>query len=112
MKKTANDYETVLKDGVFTLSKPYKYGDGPEREVLDFPLKELTGQHVRTAQRSYEMIEGRGVPSDQMAEFNKTYLGYLAAVLMKVQPDFVFDLPVKDFTVLTLFLQNFLLSSD
>ena len=53
-----NSYETVLKDGVFTLSKPYKYGDGPERNVLDFPLKDMKGQHLRTAQRNYEMLEG------------------------------------------------------
>jgi hypothetical protein len=109
MKTKANDYETVVKDGVFTLSKPYKYGDGPERTVLDFPLNELTGQHVRAAQRTYEMVEGDSLSG--MAELNKIYLGYVAAALMKVQPDFVFDLPVKDFTVLTMFLQRFLVGA-
>ena len=49
-----NEYERVLQDGVFTLSKPYKYGDGPERNVLDFPLKDMKGQHLRTVQRNYE----------------------------------------------------------
>jgi hypothetical protein len=38
-----NDYETILQDGVFALSKPYQYGDGPERTVLDFSPKEMTG---------------------------------------------------------------------
>lgn len=101
-----NSYETVLKDGVFALSKPYKYGDGPERNVLDFPLKDMKGQHLRTAQRNYEMLEGS---LSDMAELNKTYQAYIAAAVMGVQPDFVFDLPAKDFTELTMFVQLFLL---
>jgi hypothetical protein len=109
MAKRANDYETVLKDGVFTLSKPYKHDDGPEHTVLDFPLKSMTGQHIRTAQRNYEMVEGQ---LTGMAELNKSYLAYVAAALMKVQPDFVFDLPITDFTNITLFVQRFLFGLD
>lgn len=107
-KGVLNDYEAVLQDGVFTLSKPYKYGDGPERNVLDFPLKDMKGQHLRTAQRNYEMLEG---PLGNMAELNKNYQAYVAAALMGVQPDFVFDLPAKDFTELTVFVQLFLIGS-
>lgn len=103
-----NEYERVLQDGVFTLSKPYKYGDGPERNVLDFPLKDMKGQHLRTAQRNYEMLEG---PLHDMAELNKNYQAYVAAALMGVQPDFVFDLPARDFTELTIFVQLFLIGS-
>lgn len=103
-----NSYETVLEDGVFTLSKPYKYGDGPEHNVLDFPLKDMKGQHLRTAQRNYEMLEG---PLQGMAELNKSYQAYVAAALMGVQPDFVFGLPAKDFAELTVFVQLFLIGS-
>ena len=40
---------------------------------------------------------------------NKNYQAYVAAAVMGVQPDFVFDLPAKDFTELTVFVQLFLL---
>ena len=105
----ANDIKTVLQDGVFTLSKPYKYGDEPELTELNFPLKEMKGQHIRTAQRNYEMVEGS---LSGVAELNKNYLAYIAAALMSVPPDFVFDLPVKDFTELTMMVQVFLIGSD
>lgn len=106
-KKTQEvDYEAVLRDGMLPLSKPYKYGDGPERNVLDFPLKEMTGQHIRTAQRNYEMLEGT---LGSMAELNKNYQAYIAAALMGVQPDFVFDLPAVDFTNVTAMVGLFLL---
>ena len=100
-----NDYEKVLKDGIFTLTQPYKYGDDPEITTLEFPLKELTGQHIRTAQNNYEMLEGT---ISEVMELNKNYQAYVAAALMKVQPDFVFNLPAKDFTAITLFVERFL----
>lgn len=103
-----NDYETVLQNGVFTLSKPYKYANGEEYTVLNFPLQEMTGQHIRSAQRNYEVVEGN---LTGMAELSKIYQAYLAAALMKVPPDFVFELPVRDFTELTLFIQRFLLNA-
>lgn len=105
-KADRNDFDVVLKDGIFTLSKPYKFGDGPEHTVLDFPLKNMTGQHIRTAQRNYEMLEG---PVGNVAELNKSYQAYVAAALMGVPPDFVFNLPVKDFTEMTMIVGTFLL---
>ena len=104
-----SSYEEVLKTGEYRLSKPYKFGDGPEQKVLKFPLKDMTGQHIRTAQSNYEVIQGRAVLG--MAELNKNYLAYIAAALMDVQPDFVFDLPVMDFIRLTVYVQDFLLYS-
>ena len=104
-----SEYEEVLKTGEYRLSKPYKFGDGPEQKVLKFPLKDMTGQHIRTAQSNYEVIQGRAVLG--MAELNKNYLAYIAAALMDVQPDFVFDLPVMDFIRLTVYVQDFLLYS-
>ena len=100
-----NDYDVILKDGVFVLSKPYKFEGGPERTVLDFPLKDMTGQHIRTAQRHYETLEGR---LTGLAELNKSYQAYIAAALMDVNPDFVFNLPAQDFTDLTTCVQRFL----
>lgn len=104
-----SEYEEVLKTGEYRLSKPYKFGDGPEQTVLKFPLKSMTGQHIRTAQNNYEVIQGRAVLG--MAELNKNYLAYIAAALMDVEPDFVFDLPVKDFERLTVYIQDFLIGS-
>jgi hypothetical protein len=101
------DYPTVLKKGIFCLSKPYKYGDGPEQTTLNFPLSELTGQHIRTAQSNYSVLED-DTPTG-VVEFNKNYQAYVAAALMKVPPDFVFGLPAKDFTALTLMVGRFLL---
>ena len=103
-------YDEVLETGKYKLSRPYKFEDGPEQTVLKFPLKDMTGQHIRTAQATYETVEGRALPS--LAETNKTYQAYIAAALMDVQPDFVFGLPVRDFTALTLSIQRFLLNWD
>lgn len=102
-------YEEVLKTGEYRLSRPYKFGEEPERTVLKFPLKDMTGQHIRTAQSNYEVLQGRAVLG--LAELNKNYLAYIAAALMDVDPDFVFDLPVRDFVRLTVYVQDFLLSS-
>jgi len=102
-----SEYEEVLKTGEYRLSKPYRFGDGPEQKVLKFPLKDMTGQHIRTACNNYEVIQGRAVLG--MAELNKNYLAYIAAALMDVEPDFVFDLPVKDFERLTVYVQRFLI---
>lgn len=102
-------YDEVLKTGTYRLSRPYKFEDGQEQTVIKFPLKDMTGQHIRTAQNNYEVIQGRAVLG--MAELNKNYLAYIAAALMDVNPDFVFNLPVKDFERLTVYVQDFLLSS-
>ena len=105
-----SDYEEVLKTGEYRLSKPYKFGDGPEQKILKFPLKDMTGQHIRTAQANYETVEGRALPS--LTETNKIYQAYVAAALMDVQPDFVFGLPAHYFTAITLSVQRFLLNLD
>lgn len=106
MPRQSNTYDSIMKDGIFHLSRPYKYGDAQEHTDLKFPLAEMTGQHIRTAQKNYEVIEGA---LSGVAELNKVYQAYVAAALMGVQPDFVFGLPARDFTELTMFVQVFLI---
>lgn len=111
-KKIYAKYEEVVESGIFPLDKPYKYGVGEDEKeytALEFPLSKMTGQHIRTAQRNFEMIEGavKSVP-----ELNKNYLAHVAAALLKQPPDFVFDLPASDFQRITLFVQDFLLKGE
>lgn len=75
-----------------------------------YRLKSVPIKIVLKAQANYETVEGRALPS--LAETNKTYQAYVAAALMDVQPDFVFGLPARDFTALTLSVQRFLLNLD
>lgn len=106
---TYSTYEEVIRDGKYRLSRPYKFEGGEEHTVLKFPLKDMTGQHIRIAQRNYDVLEGRALSN--LAETNKTYQAYIAAALLDVQPDFVFNLPARDFTALTVYVQRFLLRS-
>ena len=102
-----SSYDEVLETGEYRLSKPYKFEEESEQKVLKFPLAAMTGQHIRTAQANYELVEKR--PLSGVAETDKTYQAHIAAALMDVQPDFVFSLPAKDFTRLTVYTQRFLI---
>ncbi|MDO6355278.1 phage tail assembly protein [Caloramator sp. CAR-1] len=91
------------------LSKPVKLGDTEVKE-LEIDLNSLTGIDVIEAENEIRAI-GK-VPL--VHEMDKAYLAAIAARAIKPKQtlDFLLKLPLKDFTVITAQVQNFLLDIE
>lgn len=86
------------------LSRPFTF-DGKEYTELILDLDSLTGRDLLKAEAEARIISG---PSP-VSEFSKSYNAVVAAKAAKVMVDMIFDLPAKDFTRVTLLVQDFLL---
>ena len=86
------------------LSKEYEY-DGKQYKELKLNLEELTGKDMLTAEKEAKLLD----PHINVPELSKTYLAVLASRAAQVPVDFVVNLKAKDFSAVTLEVQNFLL---
>jgi len=86
------------------LSKPYSFED-KEYTKLELDFDSLTGQDVINAEKKVRALGD----SSPVAEFSKTYQAVVAAKAAKVPVDLIMKLPAKDFTRITILVQNFLL---
>lgn len=104
----SRSYAEVLKTGTLTLSKPFKFEEGPEVASILLPLSKMTGADIVAAQDNFELMGGQ---ISGPVELNKKYQAHLAAYLANVKPEFILALPVADFSFITLCIQRFLLDS-
>ncbi len=85
------------------LSKVITWEDVEYGNLL-FNLDELTGNDLLEAEKEYA-AEGGTAP---VAELNKGYLSIVAAKAAKVPVELIRALPAKDFSQVTIMVQNFL----
>lgn len=86
------------------LSKPFIF-EGKEYTELKLDFDALTGRDMINAEVEAKAIAG---PSP-VAELSKSYLAVIAAKSAKVPVDLIMALPAKDFSKVTIEVQNFLL---
>lgn len=86
------------------LAKPHTY-EGKEYSEIELDLESLTGQDLISASNQARVL-GDNSP---VPELSKTYLAVVAAKAGKVPVDLILSLPAKDFTTVTMTVQNFLL---
>jgi hypothetical protein len=87
-----------------TFSKPYMY-DGKEYTELQLDFSTLTGNDMIKAEAEARVLGGpMPVP-----ELSKQYQAVVAAKAANVHVDMIMGLPAKDFTKVTMAVQNFLL---
>lgn len=92
--------------GKYKLNKAYTY-EGVEYTELDLDFESLTGKDIISAELQY-----RTAGYDErilVKENDKAFLAYFVAIAAKVMPDFIINLPAKDFTLVTNKARNFLL---
>jgi hypothetical protein len=86
------------------LSRPYSF-EGKEYTELTLDLEALTGKDMIEAEKETRILLRDNPP---LAETSKAYLAVLAAKAAKVPLDLIVGLPVKDFSSVTMTVQNFL----
>lgn len=87
------------------LKKPVHF-EGEEIKELDLDLDSLTGKDMIAAQKE---IQSMDVP---VQEFNKEYLAVVAAKACGRPTDLIPLLGIKDFSFITVQVQNFLLGEE
>lgn len=87
------------------LNKPLTF-EGKEYKELNLALDDLNGGDIISAER--EFIAMGNVAS--VPETSKTFQAYIAARAAKVPLELILSLPAKDFTAITVQVQNFLFS--
>lgn len=93
------------------LSKPYFFDEKNGKKeyteiILDFDS--LTGEDLETAEM-YSGIRANPALNGAMSEFTKPYLAVIGAMAAKQPFEFIKGLPAKDYTAVTVTVQNFLL---
>lgn len=89
---------------VFTFAKPFSF-EGQEYESIKLDLESLTGEDMIAAEREFTA----GGNFTAMTEMNKQYLSIIAAKAAKLPNEFMRRLPAKEFSKVTVLVQNFLL---
>lgn len=89
----------------FELSKEITFEEKLYKE-LNVDLEGLTGQDLLNAEREFTLTGG----VTSVAETSKGYLAIIAAKACKVPIDLINALSAKDFSKLTIMVQNFLLA--
>jgi len=79
--------------------------DGVEYSELDLELDELTGKDLISATKEAKALGDQA----SVVEFSKIYQAVVAAKAAKVPVDLVLQLKARDFTEITLRVQNFLI---
>lgn len=92
------------KDNVIKLTKPVEW-EGERVEELNLNLNDLTGIDLEAAEREWVLGGGSG-----MAETSKTYLLAVAARATGKRVEVLRRLSAKDYSKITLLVQNFLLA--
>jgi len=92
---------------IIKLSNPRTI-NGKEYTKLELNFDNLTGRDLINAHKETTAM-GDNSPVN---EFSKTYLAAVAARAAKVKTDDILDLPARDFTNITIMVQNFLFGMD
>lgn len=89
---------------IIKLSKPFIF-EGKEYTELNLDLDSLNGNDMLSAEKEAKVIAG---PSP-VPELSKPFLAVIAAKAAKVPVDMIMALPGKDFSKVTIEVQDFLL---
>jgi len=89
---------------VIKLKTPITFED-KEYTELNFDIEALTGRDLVKAEQEAAAISPQGL----MPELSKSYNAVVAGKACKVPVDLIMALSVKDFTFLTVSVQNFLM---
>lgn len=84
-----------------------KLFDDVERKEIQLDLEGLTGEDIISAERQF-LASGNN-DANPLKEFAKEYQILLAARAAKLPVEFFHSLSAKDFTAITIKVQNFLL---
>lgn len=85
--------------------KPYMF-DGTEYTELEIPLDDLTGQDLSAAKREWAAAGNFSPVPISDADFCAT----VAAKACKLQVEFFYGLPAREYSKLTLAVSNFLMA--
>lgn len=89
------------------LSKPILINDKEVNEItLDF--ESLKGRDVIKAEAEARLMGANFITP----EINKTYQAVLVAKALKINAEDVLDMPIKDFTAVTMVAANFLMYGE
>ncbi|MFH5187109.1 phage tail assembly protein [Paenibacillus sp. TAB 01] len=94
------------EDPVFKLSRSLVF-EGDTVTELDLDLESLTSDDLLAAERQLT-IHNKGNPTPVL-EISKLYLAMVAARAAKVPFELIKSLPARDFSKITIRVQNFLL---
>lgn len=103
-KTTAPAVEAGKIANIIKLSKPVEW-EGERVEELNLNLDDLTGLDIEAAEREWVLGGGAG-----MAETSKSYLLAVAARATGKRVEILRRLNAKDYSKITLLVQNFLLA--
>lgn len=93
----------LMDDGKIIFSKPFTY-EGKEYTELILDLNSLKGKDLMNATKEMRAL-GDVSP---VPELSKAYLAVVAAKAAKAPVDLILELPGKEFSKVTLVVQNFL----
>jgi hypothetical protein len=77
---------------------------------INLPFSEVRGHDMVAAQEEFETLSGTTTLG--VLELNKHFQAYFASKIAKVPYETILDLPMKDFTAVTLAVQRFLFSGE
>ncbi len=89
--------------------KVYVKNEGIELEGIELNLDDLTGEDLERAQ---ELVAQSRKGVGNVPEFNKAYISQVAAFAANLPVEVIRGLPAKQYTLVTLEVQNFLLDGD
>ena len=97
------------KGKVFVFSRPVEF-EGTEYKQIDFDLESLTGNDMLAVERQFL---ASGVNQSVMVkEFNKEYQALVAARAAKLPFEFFQSIGARDFSRVTIAVQNFFLEAE
>ncbi|NTU28849.1 phage tail assembly protein [Brevibacillus sp. HB1.1] len=105
MLEKENRQEVVVDEKLYKLSRPFSF-DGKEYTELDLDLDSITGEDLMSCERQLNASTKDLV---FVKELSKPYLALVAARAAKVPVELIHKLPAKDFSKVTMLVQNFLL---
>ncbi|WP_020621009.1 phage tail assembly protein [Paenibacillus daejeonensis] len=104
--KTEEDVTTETPaTSIYTLRRAWSF-EGGEVKDLNLDFDRLTGEDIISCERQYMQLEGASM---LFKDANKEYQAYVAARAAKVPVELIRALPAKDFSMVTLRAQRFLL---
>lgn len=92
---------------VFKFSKPVEF-DGEKVESINLDLDSLTGQDMMMIERQFLSLS-RENQANLMKEFSKEYQILIAARAAKLPVEFFSSIGARDFSGITIHVQNFFL---
>jgi len=98
-----------VDERVYVLSRPIQF-DGEQHTELLLDFDALTGEDLLACERQLNVIVTKTREVIAFKELSKSYLALVAAKAAKVPVELLYKLNAKDFSKVTVRVQNFLLN--